>query len=728
VTLGLRRTPSLIAITGLVAGLVVGGAVASGAPAEGVGRAALAAQHTLAVSGDGVGTYPSTSPLDPDVERFAITTTEATGGTVTVTAANTHPGGRVFIDGVRLSGPSRTITGLEEGDEISVIFVDSASAAPEVHSLIYLPAGFPALSAADIAAGPEPLGDGHVMLTLGKWVTPSPFFETAVDRNGVPVMVTAQTASMDLKSVAPGRYSVFRPTATAGRTGYDQLDLDSSFRVIGRHRTVGLENTDGHDVIVRPDGSRYLMAYEPDDATGNTDAVIQHIAADGTTVLFEWDSKDHVDPAAEGVATGTQMEKDYAHINSFQVMDDGDLLVSFRHLSSVLKIARVAHDGHAAGDVVWRFGGRLSDFAFTDLDGHADGGPCAQHTAQQLANGHILVFDNGAGAGGKLCIDPADPTGPVVARTPSRVTEWSYDAVSGVATMVWNYSVPSRYALFAGSAQRLANGNTVIGWASSVEAMASEVSPTGALLWDLKDTGTPAYFTYRAQLTDVPDAVRPVVALGASIDGASYRQDDVAYAHFSCTDRGGSSLQKCSGTVPEGTLLDTRNVGTHSVVVTAKDGAGNTTTRTATYRVVGAYRPDLAARSSTSSWRGVGYYAPTPQSLPLTVRRTPGSRTVLVHVTNRGSRTDGVALRGEASTAWWRISYRYGGRDVTRAVTGGTFRVTGLKPGATITVAMTVTRTSASANGSERGLTLTTTSLARPALVDRFVVRALARP
>jgi hypothetical protein len=727
VTVTGRRAPSLISIAALVAGLLAGGALASGGPAQGAARAAVAPEHTLSVTGDGVGTYPSTSPLDPDVERFAITTTDATAGTVTVTAANTHPGGRVFIDGARLTGASRTITGLEEGDEISVIFIDSASSAPEVHSLMYLPAGFPALAAADIAPGSEPLADGHVMLTLGKWLTPSPFFEAAVDRNGVPAFVSTQTSSMDLKAVAPGRYSVFRPTSAAGRTGYDQVDLDSAFREVARHRTVGLVDTDAHDVIVRPDGSRYLMAYEPNATTGNTDSVIQHIAADGTTVLFSWNSKDHVDPATESVTLGTPQEKDYAHINSFQVMDDGDLLVSFRHLSAVFKIARVAHDGYAAGDVIWRFGGRLSDFDFTDLGGSADGGPCAQHTAQQLANGHILVFDNGAWTGGKLCIDPADRTGALVARTPSRVTEWSYDAAAGTATMEWDYSVPSRYALFAGSAQRLANGNTVIGWASSTEAMASEVSPTGSLLWDLKDTGSPAYFTYRAELAPVPDAIRPVVALGGSIDGATYRQDDVAYAHFSCTDRGGSSLRSCTGSVPEGTRLDTRAVGTHTVVVTAKDGDGNTTKRTATYRVIGAYRPDIAVRSSTSTWRGVGSYAPTPQSLGLTVHRSPGSRTVLVHVTNRGSRTDGVALRGEASTSWWRITYKYGGRDVTKAVTAGTFRVTGLKPGATITVSMTVTRSAASANGAQRELTLVTSSLARPALVDRFVVKAVAR-
>ncbi len=86
-----------------------------------------------------------------------------------------------------------------------------------------------------------------------------------------------------------------------------------------------------------PDGTAYLLSYEPDPATGLTDAIIQHLSSRGE-VLFEWNSADHVDIDAETVsmpATPT------THTSTrSRVMDDGDLLVSFRHLSSVFKIAR----------------------------------------------------------------------------------------------------------------------------------------------------------------------------------------------------------------------------------------------------------------------------------------------------------------------------------------------------------------------------------------------------
>lgn len=721
-----RRASARVLATAAV--LALGAAVVGlGTPSAGAAQTPAAAPpvHSVAVSGDGVASYPA---FDPAVERYAITTTDATAGTVTVTATTSDPDGRVYVDGRLDADGTATLTGLTEGDEIAVFIVDSAGTAR--HSFIYLPVGFPTLQRADVGAvDPSALADGKVMLTLGQWVAPSPFFETAVDREGVPAMVRTTTRSMDLKPIPGGHYSVFRSTTADGRTGMDQVELDGAFQEVARHRTVGLVDTDGHDVVVADDGSRYLLAYEPDAGTGLTDAVIQQLSPTGQ-VLFEWNSRDHVDVASESVVVGRTNAADYAHVNSIQVMADGDLLVSFRHLSSVFKIARTEHDGFQVGDVVWRLGGHLSDFTFTNLQGDPDGGPCAQHTAAELPNGHILMFDNGAWAQEPLCIDPSDVTGDVTSRVPTRIAEWAIDETTHEATLVWSFSMPTRYAIFAGSAERLANGSTLVGWASSPESVASEVDASGDLVWDLVRTSSPSYFTYRAALADVPDVVKPVVALGASIDGAVYRQDDEAYAHFSCTDRGGSSLHSCTGTVAEGGRLDTRDVGAHTVTVTATDGAGGTTTRTATYRVVsGAYLPDVSARRAApgSPWVGVDRYGTTGQRLSLALTRATPARSAIVRVTNDGSRSDGVLVRGPASSRSFRVAYSYAGRDVTRAVTGTGLRVAGLAPGASVLLKVTVSRTSKARTGAERLLPVAATSLARPAVRDLLVVRVVAR-
>ena len=75
--------------------------------------------------------------------------------------------------------------------------------------------------------------------------------------------------------------------------------------------------------------------------------------------------------------------------------------------SSVYRIATVAARRLRRGQVIWKLGGRDSDFSFVD---DPFGGPCAQHTAAVLPNGHVLLFDDGSGGGfaPALCVDQED--------------------------------------------------------------------------------------------------------------------------------------------------------------------------------------------------------------------------------------------------------------------------------------------------------------------------------
>ena len=314
------------------------------------------------------------------------------------------------------------MTGLTAGDEISVIFQDEGGT--EVHSLVYLPAAFPRLTT---VADSTDNSAGSVLLTLMK-TTPGPGLRGRRGPHGVPVFVKERPAgesSLDLKPAPGGHYSVARaPTTLAGRTGSLVTELDASFAPVRTLSTVGLTDTDGHDAVLRPDGSRILVAYEPNDVTGRQDAVIQEVDAQGHEV-YTWNSAQHLDPDAE--TTSTPGTVDYAHINSIEELPGGDILASFRNLSAVYRIAWSARGNLSRGDIVWRLGGRHSDFTFPD---DPDGGPCAQHSASMLANGHVLVFDNGNAALGSnpgLCVDPGDRTAPrstAGAREP-RSTRWT---------------------------------------------------------------------------------------------------------------------------------------------------------------------------------------------------------------------------------------------------------------------------------------------------------------
>jgi len=621
-------------------------------------------RHAVAISGVGVGTYPEFSR---QTSRYGITTSDQTAGSVTVTASTEDPHGRVFVNGALLRGERRVVEGLSGGDEVSVIVSDAAGTAS--YSFIYLPAGFPRLErvSAEAPGGPSP---GHVMLTLALWTDPGPTFETAVDANGVPAYVHSTPNSMDLKLQPNGHYSVAR--GNGGPDGAAIVELDDQLREVARHRTVGLVHTDGHDSILLPDGSAYLLAYEPNDATGKTDAVIQHVAADGS-VLFEWNSKDHVDIPAETVVGSNP---DYAHVNSIDIMDDGDLLVSFRHFSSVFKIARRAHDGHVQGEVIWRLGGRASDFTFVDEHGQpADSGPCAQHTATQLPDGRVMVFDNGAWNLNPLCPDPADVAGEPTARVPSRVAVWDLDEATGTATLVRDHRVRDRYAIFAGSAQPLSNGNTVVGWASARDAVVSELDREGRVVWELQDGGSPAYFTYRAFRTEVPDAIRPDI-VGGIRPGRTFELGERVRPTYSCTDRGGSNLQAC-----QAGGIDTSSLGTRTFRVRAVDGAGNDTVVERSYAVVRPSRqPDaMIKRKGQRRYVGRSDLRVRPRQLVTsTITRERGQATAVVRVRNTGTRNDRYRVTARASSRVMgvRLHFPNGMRTSPRLAPGDTWRFT----------------------------------------------------
>lgn len=676
----MRRSSVLVA--GLLAVVPVVLPPPTSSPAAATPAAAVAPVHTLSVGGTGVGSYPA---FDPAVQRYAVTTTAATGGTITVHATTSDPAGVVRVDGRVAPGGTATVTGLTGGDEVSVLIEDSAGV--ERHSLVYLPAGFPALE----ATGPAPgLAPGVVGLTLNPILGPSPRFVTTVDRNGVPTHVRVAPDAYDLKDQPDGSITYAEPTTTPGRVGHATVVLDDTWHEVRRLETVGLTNTDLHDSVLLPDGTSWLMAYEPAaDRSGEVDSVIEHLDASGHE-LWRWSSDGLQDESVASVPSGPRW--DYAHLNSIEMLPDGDLLASFRHLSAVLRIAGSDHDGFQRGDIEWRLGGRRSDFTFV---GDPYDGPCAQHTASMLPDGHVLVFDDGSGLlAGDLCVDPAHPDGPFTARTQSRVAEYALDG--DTATLVWSYEPPGWYSWFMGSARRLDNGDTLVGWAAETRALAQEVDGDGEILWQLRladPRPSPQPISYRASLMQARDAEPPVVDTVWLVDGATYPEGQQVAVDFRCTDRGGSSLWTCGGDVRPGDLLDTSTPGRHTVRLTATDGAGNTTTVTRSYSVVAAWQPRWSRDHVDKRLRG---------------KRV----TATLRLVNEGLRPDAFRIKGTRSTAALQVRYRLDGRDVTRRVVRGRLRTDAVDPGGQLVLKVVVVRTARTRHGAHRTFSVTASSVA----------------
>ena len=86
------------------------------------------------------------------------------------------------------------------------------------------------------------------------------------------------------------------------------------------------------------------------------------------------------------------------------------------------------------------------------------------------------------------------------------------------------------------------------------------------------------------------DRTAPTASITAPAAGASVPQGAAVSAAYDCVDVT-SGIASCTGSVPNGSPIDTSTPGTKTLTVTATDNAGNTTTETRTLTVTGVTPP-----------------------------------------------------------------------------------------------------------------------------------------
>jgi hypothetical protein len=261
--------------------------------------------------------------------------------------------------------------------------------------------------------------------------------------------------------------------------------------------------------------------------------------------------------------------------------------------------------------------------------------------------------------------------------------------VAHTATLVRSYGPPGFFTFFMGSAQYLpSTGHTMIGWAASTQALATEVKPDPtpqdptamSPVWQLTAARSPddhTYISYRSLKDDAPDATKPVVTVERPLNDQTYSYGERVAVRFSCTDTGGSTLQTCGSQLP-GSLLTTTSPHVSTFTVTATDGAGNTTS---VVRHFSVFRPDVSVRTSGGTYLGAGQFRPaSPQ---VTSRKvSPGTAvTVPFRLTSLGNNDDRCLVQGSSGTKAFAATYRSGGADVTDRVVAGTWRTPVIPPG-----------------------------------------------
>ena len=195
--------------------------------------------------------------------------------------------------------------------------------------------------------------------------------------------------------------------------------------------------------------------------------------------VWVWDTFDHLD-----VNRHPMNFPDWTHCNAiFYSADDGNLLLSSRHQSWVMKIDY--QNGQGAGDLLWRLGYQ-GDFTLTN--GQNPDWFYAQHYANVVSPNttgvfELLLFDNGddrvVDASGDACGTSGQPA------CYSRVPILQVDETAMTATLLWQDNLSPVYSFWGGSAQQLGDGDLVFGMSAPSD------DPTGARYMEVTSDPTP---------------------------------------------------------------------------------------------------------------------------------------------------------------------------------------------------------------------------------------------
>ncbi|MCE9659466.1 MAG: aryl-sulfate sulfotransferase [Burkholderiales bacterium] len=229
-----------------------------------------------------------------------------------------------------------------------------------------------------------------------------------------------------------------------------------------------------HSVTATPQNTLLFFAYEPRVFGAQTlqGEAIWAWDPQADTVTRRWTSFDFLDPAID--FGPRSIPGDWFHANSIAIGQHGNIVLSFHFLDQVLSLAP------DFSSIEWRLGGPGSTYPISAAQATS-----GQHSAREVAPNDILIFDNGyARADGSQY---------------TRGLELRLDPVTHTVSTVWQYRPnPDIWTTVISSIRRLANGNSVLTFGTSAGIAGAtgplaihEVSPTGALVWQVAITFPP---------------------------------------------------------------------------------------------------------------------------------------------------------------------------------------------------------------------------------------------
>ncbi|KAK6365309.1 hypothetical protein LTS17_011281 [Exophiala oligosperma] len=277
----------------------------------------------------------------------------------------------------------------------------------------------------------------------------------------------------------------------------------------------GISNIDMHENHLTRDGkAMFVTSYHPERydlsdfniTTGQgwiQNCIVQKIDVANGNLLWEWSAIEHVPltdsyvlpNSTEIAGTGFSPTSpwDYVHVNSADENEDGDVLISARHVNTVFKVS--GDDG----TVIWRLGGKNADFDMGDLVFSS------QHDVRWRSSNAsadvISLFDN-ASDGFHSTADESS----------GMIIKLDHSTDPPTATLLKSFPAPEKQTISAsqGNLQLLGDredwdaSNAFIGWGS--QPAVTEHLPDGTIVFQagVNANGPMNYRAFKYNLTTSP--------------------------------------------------------------------------------------------------------------------------------------------------------------------------------------------------------------------------------
>lgn len=254
-----------------------------------------------------------------------------------------------------------------------------------------------------------------------------------------------------------------------------------------------------HDMLLLPNGHWIALANVTESLTGLQCSqgavsvqgdILMDIDPSGN-VVWAWSAFDHEDPcrALFGLP-------DWTHSNALVYTADGNLLLSQRNQSWILKIDYA--NGTGTGNIIWHLG---EGGDFTLSNGDSSQWFYAQHYPNILSvtgsQTTLAIYDDGdlrIAPDGTPCSPPVPP----VTNCYTRATVFQIDESTNIASLQWQYS-PGYFSFWGGSIGVLSNGNVEFdssaAFGFSMASLITEVTQTDSpqVVWQMTVNGSNAY-------------------------------------------------------------------------------------------------------------------------------------------------------------------------------------------------------------------------------------------